>query len=540
LAATKDSNMIVSTTLAGPGAEHIIGDALKSVVQSVDLCLVAFAGCDVAATDAAIRSAITTNFSIRQMMPWPGRYDHARQFMLDWAGQAGADWAVTVDTDERVTLHPEYRAKMAAATGVNVWMLRDKDEGYAKERILKCGAGLKWHGRVCENVIHDGPAALMDGHFTELKKDDAAERRRWERGVIECKRMIEEDGDDRYKWWRHLGTCLTGLGRMDEGLDAYENALKREHGPEDEAWCTYLICELLVLSGRLQEAHDRAAMGLAKHAGFLPEFGWILSYTQMRGGELQNASRWAQLVVHGPKDQTRIGHRGKNCITGAKQALTILHNKERPPGVLLRGVKIPIHPRFSDFMVKVMLSESYERAEADMLEGLLRPDDRVLDLGAGCGFLSTLAAKKLAPGAVMAVEADPDLVEACAATFGENDVMAELVHAAVAATEAPVHLTRTRDFWSNKLAPEAGECTVEVQGKTFRDLLNAHNPTVIICDIEGAERYVAGHSLAAFVRAVLIECHSAELERGVTGWLVDEGFFCTKTVERTLLFSRPT
>lgn len=534
--------MIVSTTLAGPGAEHSITDALRSIVDSVDYCLVAFAGCDEPATRAAIEAVVPGAKLITCNHDWKSAYDRGgyganRQFMLDWATSFGSSWAITVDTDERVELKPGFQAKLLAGEHLDVWIIRDRDEGYTKERILACGRGLKWHGRVCENVVTQKPQAMLDGCFWEVKKDEAAERRRYERGIVETQRMIAE-GDDRFKWWRHMGSCLVGVGKMAEGKAAYENALQREHGPEDEAWTTYLICELLVLEGKLTEARDLAAKALPKHGGFIPEFGWIFAYTEFHEGDLQNASRWAQLASTCPRDKTRIGHRGKNCINGSRHLLQILTSTERPPAVDMHGVRVPVTERFSDNMIKVMLAGRYEETEAVMLEGLLRADDRVLDLGAGCGFLSTLAAKRLAPGAVMAVEADPDLVAACTETFKANEVEVTLLNAAVAEREEPVQLTRTKDFWSNKLGAEAGEFTVEVQGIRFGDLCNAHKPTVVVCDIEGAELHLCDSALAEHVRAVLIEVHSEGLKQDVEAWMARNSFGRVRAAERTMLFER--
>ncbi len=40
---------------------------------------------------------------------------------------------------------------------------------------------------------------------------------------------------------------------MGKALECYEQAIQRPHGEEDEARCVYLICEQLVLAGRLDE-----------------------------------------------------------------------------------------------------------------------------------------------------------------------------------------------------------------------------------------------------------------------------------------------
>ncbi len=305
---------VLATVLLGPGSEASIKDALWSVSAAVDgLILIDSGGGDIALNSAiAIAAETDLPWTMREYA-WCGNYGAARQAALDWARhiEGGCDYALTLDPDERVQLPADYRSKLAARSDIVTWMVRDRDEGYCKERLIRCAGEHSWVGRVCENVRGDGPnqsvaSAVIDGTFWELPKDEATLDRRHTRGVIECRRMIDE-GDDRFKWWRHMGSCLVGLKRHEEALEAFEEAIKRPHSPEEGAWCRYLTCEMLVLAGRLDEARELAATGLADHAGFIPEFGWILCYTSFKADDHQNAARWAQLVVDCPRDRTRVG-----------------------------------------------------------------------------------------------------------------------------------------------------------------------------------------------------------------------------------------
>lgn len=545
--------MIVSTTLAGPGAERNIGDALRSVLGQVDLCLVAFSGCDEGATRAAIADVVPEDKLRTCSLTWPGRYDHARQAMLDWAGSLGAEWAVTVDIDERVTLPADYRAVLDAHPAAHLWNMRGCDHGpcdnqspghgYCKERIIRANIGLRWHGRACENVLSDRQGVIA-GHFWENKKTPEEERRRYERGVVEMRRMIDE-GDDRFKWWRHMGSCHAGLGRMGQALECYEEAIKRPHGPEDAARCTYLICELLVLADRMDEAHDRAALGLARHGGFIPEFGSILAWVQMKRGDLENASRWAQLVQITPPDRKRVGHSGTQCHERARAVLQVIeeHNAavsgsrlqavETAPGeYTVAGVVIPITDRFSARMQEAVRRGAYEAAERRMLERHLNDGDRLLELGSGCGYLATVAAKRLGSDAVVTVEADPEMVETICCTFNANGVAPTLLVGAVAADDSPRTVARAPDFWSTKTGPGGTEPSLPLAS-----LLAEHRPTVVLCDIEGGEAELCGQPLPG-VRLVIIEAHGEHLRKRVNEWLTGEGFAPTHSLGNTHAFVR--
>ncbi len=119
-------------------------------------------------------------------------------------------------------------------------------------------------------------------------------------------------------------------------LAAYRTALGKADCAEDRAWCSYLICEQLVLRDEWDEARRMAAQGLADHGGFLPEFGWIIAYVDFKRGEQtadeprqalwQNASRWAQICLNMPADRTRVSFRGKQYLRGCREILMTVHS----------------------------------------------------------------------------------------------------------------------------------------------------------------------------------------------------------------------
>ena len=526
---------ILATVLLGPGSEKSVADAIKSVASQVDgFLLIESGGGDVAAhaaLDAAIECHAHCTF---RRFAWTGDYAAARQFAFERARNCGADYAVTLDPDERLELPENLRDLLQAHSEIAVWTLVDRDEGYHKERIIRCDSGARWHGRVCENVElpEDQDRGRMRGHFWELPKDEGATTRRYERGVTECERMISE-GDDRYKWRRHMGSCLLGLGKRKEAIEQFERALSLAESDEDRAWVSFLLCEHEVLDEHHEGAQARAADALRRHAGFLPEFGWIFAYCQFKAGDHQNASRWAQLVLNTPPDRTRVSFRSKNAQRGAKQILAAIHGAPVGGHRILRDIVLPITDRFSGRMVEAVESGAYEAAERDILDDLLTPGDRLLELGTGCGYLATAAAKRLGSDAVVTVEADEEMAPTIRKTFEANEVKPTLLLGAVGRDSLPRTVERAPDFWSTKTRP--GGTT---PGLAFGELLEAHQPTILAIDIEGGEAELCGEPLPQRVRAVLIEAHGQALDDEVTRWLTREGYQVTRAEKRTLLFQR--
>src|SRR5580704_4221456 len=112
--------ILLSTTLTG-NSEPMIGDALRSVVPFVDLCVVI----DTGVTDETLRVAreVAKDKLVIRTFKWIDDFAAARNFALDVAWEvAGATaspgdaWAIGVDTDERIQTNGEdVRAVLAAS-----------------------------------------------------------------------------------------------------------------------------------------------------------------------------------------------------------------------------------------------------------------------------------------------------------------------------------------------------------------------------------------------------------------------------------------
>lgn len=534
--------IILATVLLGPGSEASVGDAIRSAIPVVDGFILIESGGENAALAAAVNAAATFPFTIREYT-WTGDYGDARNFALDKAREAGADYALTLDPDERLQLPDTIRGTLMAHPTIDVFMAQDINARYFKERIIRCAAPVRWHGRVCEYL--DGqvqPPAKLAGGFTELPKSEESERRRWERGVVECQRMIDE-GEDTFRWHRHRGSCLIGLKRIEEGVAEYKLALQRAEHPEDRAWVRYLIAEQLVLAERFEEAKQLAAIGLAEHAGFIQEFGWILAFVEYTVGDDQNASRWAQLVTQTPHDRTRISFRSAKASSGPRDILAVLHGPAKPGCIKVHRMHVARDGWESQQVEWVMNNGGYEAAEYQTLKRILRSSDRVLELGSGVGFLAAYCAERLAePGRVLTVEADPNMEAPIRATFAANDVSPELLIAAVSGSGQPMKLERSDHFWSTKTSTVPDFQKLEtidgiVDGVPLSALIERHRPTVLICDIEGGETTLVDTPLEG-VRAVLIEVHSEEADKAVETWLVSQGFKRHDTARRVRMYER--
>ncbi|MEI4234613.1 hypothetical protein V8324_17260, partial [Roseovarius sp. D22-M7] len=78
--------------------------------------------------------------------------------------------------------------------------------------------------------------------------------------------------------------------------------------------------------------------------------------------------------------------------------------------ITCRGIRFPADARIITAKVARRLRrDMYETPEVTALSKVLRPGDRVLELGAGIGFLSSVVARGLDVAQITRVEANPRL-----------------------------------------------------------------------------------------------------------------------------------
>ncbi len=187
--------------------------------------------------------------------------------------------------------------------------------------------------------------------------------------------------------------------------------------------------------------------------------------------------------------------------------------------VELNGVKIPILPGvFSPTVISALETGSYEQAEARVLPRILREGERVLEIGAGIGYLSTIMARDAGVAAVRVYEANPLLLPVIAEVHRLNRVAdIDVRHGVLRSSGSGASSTFyvRGDFWGSSLQKEPWEYdyTIEVPNVSFADELATYQPTLIVCDIEGGELDLFQDACLHGVRRIYMEVHQEVIGR---------------------------
>jgi hypothetical protein len=284
---------IASVTLTS-NKETLISDALRSVVGWVDLaCIV-----DLGITDGTLDVA-------REIMGDRIRVITAsdtlttgqlRNIGNDFALECGADWAVTLDTDERIFVDKRLDIRKALTnTKYDCLVTHALDKTYTKERFFRLPAVTRWAGH-CHERADGGMFGYLPGvPFSEIPKSPEAMVAKLAFIVDEATRILADRPEDS-RYWFHLGDALQLQGKHEEAVDAFRSCHRFSQDPSESAWACFCIAKSLDKLGKLWEAVDACAVGLASHPG-MAELAWYAGYLNLKLGKPEPAIMWSRMAV---------------------------------------------------------------------------------------------------------------------------------------------------------------------------------------------------------------------------------------------------
>ncbi len=203
----------------------------------------------------------------------------------------------------------------------------------------------------------------------------------------------------------------------------------------------------------------------------------------------------------------RDEYRRRLYIAGIKRRLF------RPKKFAHSGITIGIdYNCFSDVIVDHMLAGYYETDELSVIDHLIRPDDKVLEIGAGVGFTSSYIAKQLSKkGSIECFEGNPHLIPIIKKNHQRNGVDIKVNNVILAKEPGTTTFYLADNFWSSSLGDKKGKEVVLPQ-VSFQDYLDNSGPTMLVVDIEGGEIELFKGIVLKSVEKICIELHP-----GVTG-----------------------
>lgn len=183
----------------------------------------------------------------------------------------------------------------------------------------------------------------------------------------------------------------------------------------------------------------------------------------------------------------------------------------------LNGVQIP---HDDDILTPKVVSSIqrgiYERLEVQSAPKFLKPKDRILELGAGIGYISSYVAKVIGVEHVTCVEANPMLAKYISRMHEMQGITNTTVKNCVAVPgDTPIAPDEKADFyirepfWSSSLDSDREAVSIaKVPQVLLSDLIRETRATAMIVDIEGGEKDIFIGGDLGTVRQIYVELHT--------------------------------
>lgn len=186
--------------------------------------------------------------------------------------------------------------------------------------------------------------------------------------------------------------------------------------------------------------------------------------------------------------------------------------------VMYRDLKVPVHGTHVILPIKLqLLSNRYEAPEINALLKLLRPSDKVLELGVGLGVVSGLAAKACPDCEILSFEANPNLIDPIKELHKINKIDSVKITNAILVSKGG---GQTREFFIHRSFAEGSLFSssetvrsVKVDTINIKEVLSSFQPDILVIDIEGGESELFSNLDLTGVRCLVIELHPKIISR---------------------------
>jgi FkbM family methyltransferase len=208
----------------------------------------------------------------------------------------------------------------------------------------------------------------------------------------------------------------------------------------------------------------------------------------------------------------------------------------RPPIIRHFGARLALDTGvLSPTIVESLYKGGYEGPEVDIIRATLTPDDRVLEIGGGIGFVGIISSQIVRrPEQVLIVEANPQLIPLMERNFELNDVRPQVRNAVLGRDGArEVSFYLHDDFWASSLIAFPGARETRVPQLDIDDVFREFQPTYLIVDIEGGEIALFDGLALDGIQKLCLEVHPGQTGQPAVDALIAslerQGFVIART-----------
>ncbi|MBC2885146.1 FkbM family methyltransferase [Ochrobactrum sp. CM-21-5] len=177
----------------------------------------------------------------------------------------------------------------------------------------------------------------------------------------------------------------------------------------------------------------------------------------------------------------------------------------------VHGIAVPLGSNeVSEEIWNALISGSYEAKEARWIFRAIKANDRVLELGAGIGIITSLIAG-ISGVRVWSFEANPSTVALAKRVIDANRLDNVVLSQGILSAGQPqmFKFYVRKDLWMSSMNREQGpyEQEISLASADIDDFIGRHNINALVMDIEGAERELLQNAELPGIERIFLELH---------------------------------
>jgi tetratricopeptide (TPR) repeat protein len=283
---------IVSTTIC-KNNESIVRDAIASVLEHVDVCLILDNGSTDKTVECALKAAGDKGHVVT--FEW-SNFGAARNFALEQADAVQADWALTIDSDERMDWRgDDLRSILKSRQDIKIWHCNHTTRTYAKTRVVRIPSQSRWEGKTHECIYHPNTELMPNAVFWELGKSQEQLAHKFDRDIVLLQQDIDENPTNG-RWHFYLGQSMQDRGRWQEAIKSYSKAIEVSGWYEERGWSAFKAAECACHLENWKLAMGLCAIGLT-HMPQAAELCWLAGFACYKAGLREQAFCWAKMAL---------------------------------------------------------------------------------------------------------------------------------------------------------------------------------------------------------------------------------------------------
>ena len=215
--------------------------------------------------------------------------------------------------------------------------------------------------------------------------------------------------------------------------------------------------------------------------------------------------------------------------------------------VLVHDIIFPRDNRFMNEKFLLNLSAgAVEKEEIALCLKHLQSNSRIVEIGSGLGIAASIINKAKTPDLHICFEVNPLARQYCEALVKLNNLELNIIGSALGDGEATKFYLCEDYVRSSLIQPSADipHKAIDIDTTSISNMLQTHQPNVLICDIEGAEAQFIKPAELTNIHSVMIELHpkiyGIDMYHEIIERFTSAGFKVTETQEDCVFFQRET